>query len=382
MSRGSAQVFFSRSHKLPNREPSSGVDENQCLQHAAILISHKQIQSLSLLLHGSVQHCVQITVDDVTRLADTIDILVDHRLSPRILNEKPAASILVSDLCTILYPLLQYGTSDVVSTLKSKMNLLNSLPVAIASLLVHGKELADPCIRFYTFLICSIFKDGKPEYLSETKQFVTLPTANGAPPTTRLPCKQEDVALDPNDDLIASYFQLHCAYPESLKRAEEATIDESDQYLQTEWTMFTQTKLKLDHARVKEENVTQQSEIARLRDELARTRTERDQLHINNLELSQSINKSRQIPVASTSVTSPLSPVSDSDVERNSAEWERLSPQNITKEQAEGFIKDIHRRRVTFSEPDMRKSICGSLKHLGSDLYSSSVHFLYELIQV
>ncbi|CAF1046756.1 unnamed protein product [Rotaria sp. Silwood1] len=29
----------------------------------------------------------------------------------------------------------------------------------------------------------------------------------------------------------------------------------------------------------------------------------------------------------------------------------------------------------------MRKSICGSLKHLGSDLYSSSVHFLHELIQ-
>jgi hypothetical protein len=29
----------------------------------------------------------------------------------------------------------------------------------------------------------------------------------------------------------------------------------------------------------------------------------------------------------------------------------------------------------------MRKSICGSLRHLGADLYSSALHFIHELVQ-
>ncbi|CAF5154930.1 unnamed protein product, partial [Rotaria sp. Silwood1] len=62
-------------------------------------------------------------------------------------------------------------------------------------------------------------------------------------------------------------------------------------------------------------------------------------------------------------------------------ELQKLSPNEITKEQAEKCIREIFHRRTTFNDNDMRKSICGSLKNLGSDLYSSSVHFLHELIQ-
>ncbi|CAF1374580.1 unnamed protein product [Rotaria sordida] len=63
------------------------------------------------------------------------------------------------------------------------------------------------------------------------------------------------------------------------------------------------------------------------------------------------------------------------------SQLQNVSPHGITVKQAEQCIREIYRRRTTFDDHDMRKSICGSLKHLGSDLYSSSVHFLHELIQ-
>ncbi|CAF3507596.1 unnamed protein product, partial [Rotaria socialis] len=52
-------------------------------------------------------------------------------------------------------------------------------------------------------------------------------------------------------------------------------------------------------------------------------------------------------------------------------ELQNLSPNEITSEQAEKCIQQIYYRRTTFNDNDMRKSICGSLKHLGSDLYTS-----------
>jgi hypothetical protein len=63
-------------------------------------------------------------------------------------------------------------------------------------------------------------------------------------------------------------------------------------------------------------------------------------------------------------------------------ELSNLPPHEITKDQAKQFIQSIYDRRTTFNHPDFRKSICGALKNLGSDLYSSPVHFLHELIQV
>ncbi|CAF4302199.1 unnamed protein product [Rotaria sp. Silwood2] len=72
----------------------------------------------------------------------------------------------------------------------------------------------------------------------------------------------------------------------------------------------------------------------------------------------------------------------DKNNEKNAIdELQNLSPNEITSKQAEKFIQEIYHRRTTFNDNDMRKSICGSLKHLGSDLYTSPVHFLHELIQ-
>jgi hypothetical protein len=145
-------------------------------------------------------------------------------------------------------------------------------------------------------------------------------------------------------------------------------------------------ELKLDHAQLKQENESKQQEISQLRDELERTRSERDQLQSTNIELVRSLHEPRLLSIAGSRVPSQPSALPHSIIERNeesmNLELENLLPHHITRKQAENFIQEVYRRRMAFNDHDMRKSICGSLKHLGSDLYTSPVHFLHELIQV
>lgn len=93
--------------------------------------------------------------------------------------------------------------------------------------------------------------------------------------------------------------------------------------------------------------------------------------------------KATPINIKTIEVQQSTAVVSTNDNQENIIDQLKdLLPDEITKEQAEKCIREIYYRRTTFNDPDMRKSICGSLKHLGSDLYSSPVHFLHELIQV
>lgn len=386
------RVFYSRTTDLCDRELPSKVNESRCLRHAAILVGHQYIQCLSSLLYGSVQYCAQITADDVDRLADAIDVLVDRRVSHCVPHEKPFTLMLVSDLCTILCPLLQYGSGEIVATLRYRASLLEAIPEAARLLLHHGKELADPCTRFYTMLMRAIFKDGQVGYVSETEQPVTLPIVNDVQPTALLTRKrdepelEQDATFNLNEDLISSYFELNRRYQDSLLGAEISSIDDTNMCLQKEWETFKQLELKRDHARLEQENNAQQEEISRLRDELKRTQTEREQFRLSNIELARSVNELKQISAASSTIPSPPTALPDPGVRRNdegaNGGLESLSPHSITVEQAESFIQDIYRRRMAFNGHDMQQSVCGSLKHLGSNLYSSSVHFLHELIQV
>jgi hypothetical protein len=238
----------------------------------------------------------------------------------------------------------------------------------------------------------SIFKDGKVGYITETEQFVTLPIMNNVQSTTLPDTKRtepkltQDTILNLNQDLISSYFELNRTYQDVLLQTEKSIIDEAEKFLNREWEKFDRMKLEVDNARLKQENKSMQQEIFQLRGELERTRSERDQLQLQINKLAKPVNEFRPISVASSSAPSQPSALPDSTTGRNKESTnlglENLLPHNITREQAESFIQQIYHRRMTFNDYDMRKSICGSLKHLGSDLYSSPVHFLHELIQV
>lgn len=360
--------------------------ENLCLKHAAILVSRKCLQSLPPLLYGSAKHIAHITVDDVHRLTDVIDVLVDHRLSKCVPNDKPVTLMLVSDICTILDPVLQYGANDVVEALRCKMGLLKTIPETIRILLYHGKELVDPCIRFYTLLIQSMFKEGKVAHIFEAEQFVTLPSMACAQSKIGLDIQHTILNLD--QDLIVSYFELNSAYQDVLSQAEEPIIETARKCLDNEQKILHECELHLDHTRLKQKEHSLQEENSRLFNELKQIRSERDELQDQNRKLIQAENEWRLLSLANSrgtsETTTTTSPDSNTykDEDDASREIVDLLPQDISEDQARTFVQSICDRRVAFNDLEMRKSVCGSLKHLGFDLYSSPVHFLHELIQV
>ena len=56
-----------------------------------------------------------------------------------------------------------------------------------------------------------------------------------------------------------------------------------------------------------------------------------------------------------------------------------LMVEKVTDEEARNFIEQLQKTRINMKE--LRSSICGALKFLGDDLYSSNTHFFYEIIQ-
>jgi hypothetical protein len=128
--------------------------------------------------------------------------------------------------------------------------------------------------------------------------------------------------------------------------------------------------------------------LTHLSEELQRTQSARDQYLTEKIQVAQEIDRLKLATPTNVIIKTnrvPASVSTEKDITDQTDIINQLKtvlPHQITTEQAEQFIREIYRRRTTFQDEDMRKSICGSLKHLGSDLYSSSVHFLHELIQV
>ncbi|CAF5060582.1 unnamed protein product, partial [Rotaria socialis] len=88
--------------------------------------------------------------------------------------------------------------------------------------------------------------------------------------------------------------------------------------------------------------------------------------------MSQEIDNLKQVPMTNKTIElkqiSTATAVDICNQNNTIDELENRAPHEATSEQAEKFIREIYHRRTTFNDNDMRKSICGSLKHLGSDL--------------
>jgi predicted nucleic acid-binding Zn-ribbon protein len=196
-------------------------------------------------------------------------------------------------------------------------------------------------------------------------------------------------ALSLTEDLLSSYYNLYRQFQKSILFEENSAQQKQLQALfETEWKKIDILQLKHDYDQLKKEHQSTDEKLAHLRDELQRIQSERDQLQREQIQMAQEIDRLKSatptnVIVQSDQVQTNFSIKKNINDQINIIDQlQDLLPHQIKTEQAEQFIQEIYHRRTTFDDPDMRKSICGSLKHLGSDLYSSSVHFLHELIQV
>eukprot|EP01117_Protostelium_nocturnum_P013720 TRINITY_DN5152_c0_g1_i1.p1 TRINITY_DN5152_c0_g1~~TRINITY_DN5152_c0_g1_i1.p1 ORF type:complete len:2262 (+),score=526.63 TRINITY_DN5152_c0_g1_i1:103-6888(+) len=118
-----------------------------------------------------------------------------------------------------------------------------------------------------------------------------------------------------------------------------------------------------------EESLRQLEEIKKLKNEL-------DYLRSNQKEISID----RVVNVAKFTAITTVASINENTVDESTKIlMEIRDPRLVTKEEAKKFIFQLKSEREHLTL--MRRSICGSLKHLGSDLYSSPLHFLHELVQ-
>lgn len=357
-------------------------------------------RTLSGLFYGSADHCREITSRDVHQIIEVISVLADKRMSTWSRGESQTRSSLhlVTDLCAFLMPIYLYGPTSVCSAITDERILLVSLPRTIQLLVTSGTNQAsiiEACVRFYARYVelqSKVTDDSDDDDDSdETKSNEEDPSDGTSVTTTNSSLEPSVVQpLSFDHDLISAFYRLHQSFKFSLKEEENSTQKERlKELFDTEWKKIDVLQQKNDLDRLKQEHLSLTEQINKLKDELQRTQSERQQFQQETIQMGQEIERLRSTSSANTEV-SVSNEVSSSVVTNKTAvvqddiidQLQDLTPNQITSEQAERCIRELNRRRTTFDDLDMRKSICGSLKHLGSDLYSSSVHFLHELIQV
>ncbi|CAF4891456.1 unnamed protein product, partial [Rotaria sp. Silwood1] len=242
----------------------------------------------------------------------------------------------------------------------------------------------DIALRFYTQLIQSkVKRDDTALHSSNDEQIIENNSETTMQPITPL---VNSLCL--TKDLLSSYYNLHRQYQRSILRDDISAQQEQVQVLfETEWKKIDILQLKHDYDQLKQEHQSFNEKVEHLRQELQQTQLERDHYRRENIQIVQDIERLKvatptNVIVQSAQVTTSV-PIKQNSNNQTGIidQLKDLLPQQITPDQAKSFIEDIYRRRTEFDDEDMRKSICGSLKRLGSDLYSSSVHFLHELIQ-
>jgi len=333
---------------------------------------------------------MQVTEDDVHQIVEAIEALTDSRLTRwgQGENRSRLSLLFVIDLCTFLTPILLHGRPKISLVLINETRLLTLIPRTISMLLrdsVCKIDAIDVCLRFYTRLIESKYKQGDiTDDDSDDEEDIKTP-----PTTTTEPIIQPMNSLSLTKDLLSSYYNLYRQFQKSILFEKNSAQQKQLQALfETEWKKIDILQLKHDYDQLKKEHQSIDEKLAHLRDELQRTQSERDQLQREKMQMAQEIDRLKlatptNVIVQSDQVITNVSITKNINDQTNIIDQLRdLLPHQIKTEQAEQFIQEIYHRRTTFDDPDMRKSICGSLKQLGSDLYSSSVHFLHELIQV
>ncbi|CAF1609378.1 unnamed protein product, partial [Adineta ricciae] len=386
MYRDEALSFDSESDDRKSRMSS---EMDYCFQHTEILANWVNFEVLSSLFYASFDHSSQVTADDVHTIVDAIEILTDPKfaVSSQIADRSNKKLLLIINLYALLTSFLINGSISISTTVKRQVHLLTIIPSTIGVLFrsssSHMNKVDIP-LRLYSLLVQS-----KTEHIDEDedeKEYIETPNVI----TTVEPANQPKKPSTSTKDLLSAYHSLH-EQLQILGQCDETgkQLKDFQKLYDSEWEKINILQLKCDYEHLKQEKQSLNERFQHLEEELQRTKADRDEYQKENIRMAKEIDRliklgtSANVVIQSGEISTSTSSEKDNTVSEtdDTDQLPDVSPDQITSEQAEQFIRKICHRRETFKDKDMRESICGSLRHLGSDLYSSSVHFLDELIQ-
>lgn len=367
----------------------SASENDEYLDEYITLLKSIQFDELSSLYHGSSETSGQVKTEDVEKFINVIDTLVDRVVSTdRSTNNRINFSIqLVQSLCQLLSPILLLGSRDVNELIRAD----KSLPEAIHRVLLMSrdnryKNSAHKCLQVYNKIMklkiegmdMRIYEDSANETEEETAETISV----------------EKVDININEthvrDIMKEYYVLREKFS-ALKKynLNSSKHEEVNQMFKRECETLNSFQIKYEYEKLQQDFVEVNKQLVEYKEKLSLLEIAKDQMEKRITEMNEEIAKAQMtvhrgdIPIVSSDGKTLTTTSSNTPSDDNLDELlEQLSPEAINADQAKQYIKSIYHRRVTFNEPDMKKSICGSLNQLGSDLYSSSVHFLHELIQV
>jgi hypothetical protein len=183
-------------------------------------------------------------------------------------------------------------------------------------------------------------------------------------------------------DLIQSWKGLEDRWKKPSSARDFMSVKSLNEVFKNELDKLSKEEVTLQLAEQKQQNTelaeqlekmtklkeAADAEKAQLQAELARLRAELVKPQLNS--------SSEVVKGSSTSTESPQ--VEEQNQERDPL-LDVTDPSEVSHEAAVQFINNLKQKRDSLKT--LRKTICGSLRQLGPDLYSLSSHFINELIQ-
>lgn len=374
---------------LNSTRSSRSQEENYFIKYVVLLQEGNNINLLRRLFYGSTDLSGQAKEEDIIQIIRIIDILIRKSSSQgqEAKNSDDQYTLhLASALCNLLLPILRYGTPAVNKIFQNERCLTKKV-IQLISYMDETRtndDMIESCLELYSELkrVRCTQKSSKEALNSMINDQDTLRDYQKL---------HEGTAVHSNDGSQTStsceeIIKMHCDVWKKFQRLifdQKKSIKKEmlEKMLEDERKKLDLLNTKCNYEILDQQYQAAMEQIKQNKEELERSNIEQERLQREMTKLQRKLNEQDRKPItgmiAEKTLIEPIN-IDDEIV----FELDKLSPAAISPEQSKRFIREIYRRRTTFRDADMRKSICGSLKQLGSDLYGSSVHFVHEIIQV
>lgn len=373
---------------FPSLSSIKSVEVKKLSEYAALLNVENNIDLLRWF-YESTDFSGQVKEKDVIQIIEVIDILISisspqQHESTNFDNQYTLK--LAGALCSLLQPILRYGTTEVNKVFQRDSCLTERIIQLISYMNKNhtNDDMIESCFKLYSQLKRLQFmrKSSSEDFHSVTYDRDTLCDHQTF---------QESTKTESNDDshTTASCKEIIKRHHDVWKKFQRLIFDQKnstkremlERLLEDKHKQLNSLDKTYQYETLCQNYQAATEELEQCKQELLCVNSKREQLQQEVTQLKRKHNEQNQHPITQSVAKKSLIKSIDAN-DTIVLELDELSPAVISQEQSERFIREICRRRTSFCEWDMRKSICGSLKHLGSDLYGSSVHFVHEIIQV
>jgi len=381
------------------------------IQKYLILLENYRVFQISGLYEGSFYHCSDVTCSDIEFLFEMIEFFF----------VKVQEFENTTQLLGLLSVFLSFSEANVISEILTYRKELLSIANQCLNFYINNKQFEQNFKIVVELINTILFAISKKEFYIERTQIRKEACEiefedfkfeeNDKPNQKKKKEKNKEKKKNIEKKPKKKKKEIQKDLEKEKKRLKELKIEEKDLKKGLEMAISLKKpgddflvyekadkeKLKLIIEEQKIENFELNAEKLAMKSVLEKEKQNFDillnsnrGLELEKFELKQKIsllmqeNEEKARAIAKIQALSMEKPINDQENAQSFDEDHDeflfvTSPEFISESQARFFIENLQKTRKNMK--DLRSSICGALKFLGNDLYSSQTHFFYEIIQ-